>query len=441
MKWAECSDGSVIFRFGNASELAITNAEKSQSTSESANVNVKDLDKEDMSSTVDAVDVSDGESEVGESVSKKVGRNLKVKSQPKRKARRNTNRVSDVVKEKAASVVGIDSDTEKSSVDSSKHIHPKKEGSVDFDDVVKVEINNAPKGDGENISETEISTQLASSESSSKIEVPHGVKSQEERGGASEENGENVGKIEGNALNVASKMDIVPDVENSSPTLATSAVESEITTELASLESSSESEVTHGVKFQEENSVASNGNGETIGKIEGTTLNSESKMDSAVEEVHAQVAASKTRIKSEIKTQSTSLGASSSNIEVPHSLKFPEVGKDDRGEEVADLFEPSKELSDEHSINASKMLVMIEDANEDDVGKVKLNPSLSEVESTLNEAKVHKTLDESVDDDDIVKISKMVSSYFIYFSSLHMLFLCICIRVWTSQLTLYWVTL
>ncbi|XVF44734.1 hypothetical protein PTKIN_Ptkin02bG0147800 [Pterospermum kingtungense] len=580
----ECSDGSVIFRFGNANELAITKAEQSQPTNENAKVDIKvggkDLDKVDMSSTVTAVDVSDAEREVGDPVSKTVGRNLKVKSQPKRKARHNTNRVSDVVKEKAASGIGNDRETEKNSVGSSKHVHHK-EGSLELDNVVKVDNNNAPKGNGENISETEdisklsmtlkedlvpdvenispplaassveteINAELASSELGSKIEVPHGVKFQEEHSVASKENAEDAGKIEGNALNVESKMDIVPDVENISPplaasaveseiatelaslesssesevpkgvkfeeesidaserngenvgkiqgyalnvasktdtdpdvenispTLAASAVESEITTELASLESSSESEVPQGVnfqeeniaaskrngenvgkiegkalsmvfktdinpdaenvspplatsageseittesaflksgsesevpqgvKFQEENSVASDGNGEPVGKIEGIALNSESKMDSAVEEVHAQVAASETSIESEIKTQSTSLGACS-DIEVPHNLKFLEVGKDDSGEEVADLSVPSKEHSDKHSINASKMTVMIDDANEGDVGEVKLNPTLSEVESILSEAEVHKTLEESVDDD-IVKISKM----------------------------------
>ncbi|XWS63171.1 hypothetical protein CRYUN_Cryun06bG0073100 [Craigia yunnanensis] len=414
--------------------MEIIKAEQSQPTNESAEVVVKvgdkDLDKEDMSSTINAVDVPDGEREVGEPVSKKIGRNIKYKSQPKR-----ITRMFDVVKENATSVIGNERETEKNSVDSSKHIHPK-EGSVELDNVVKVENNNAPEGNGESISktegtsklcmvlkkdlvpdvekfspplaastvETEIITQLASSESGSQIEVPHGVKFQEENSIGSEGNGENVGKIEGNASNMLSKMEIAgPDVENVSPPLAASAVESEITTELASLESNSESELPHCVKFQEENSGASDG--ETVGKIEGTTLNMEPKMDLAVEEVCAQVAASETSIESEITTQSTSLGACS-NIEVPHSLKFQEIGKDNTVKEVAHLTVPSKEHSEEHSTNASKMLLMIEDADEGDVGEVKLNPTLSEVESILDETTVHKTVDESVDND-IAKSSKM----------------------------------
>ncbi|XVE93102.1 hypothetical protein REPUB_Repub01dG0161300 [Reevesia pubescens] len=497
----ECSDGSVIFRFGSAEEMAINKVKQSQPTNESAKVvdkvGGKDFGKEDMNSTVNVVDVSDGEREVAEPVSKKVVRNLKVKSQPRRKTRRNTIRVVDIVKEEAASVITNDRESEKFSVDSSKHIHPK-EGSVELADVVKVESNSAPESNGESISKTEdptnsnmvlkkdlvpelekvsppsaapaveseIATQLASSESVPKIEVPHSVKLQEEYTGASEGNGENVGKVEGtalnlvskmelvpdvekvsppfappaaeieipteltsleygsesevphsvkfqednsgasgNALNMVSKMDLVPEVKKASPPLPASAAESEITTELKFLESSTGSEMPHDVKFQEDDSGASDGNGETISKTEGTTLNTESKINLAVEEVPAQVAASETNIESEITTQSTSLGACS-DTEGPHSLKFQESGKDDAAEEVAHLSVPSKEHTEEHSIKASKMLVMIEDVDEGDVGEVKLNSTLSEVEKTLNEEAVHKTVDESVDND-IVKSSKM----------------------------------
>ncbi|XP_017971648.1 PREDICTED: probable protein phosphatase 2C 62 isoform X1 [Theobroma cacao] len=564
----ECSDGSIIFRFGNASEMAINKAEQSQSTNESGG---KDLDKQVMSSS-NVVDVSDGEPEVGESVSKKVGRNLKVKSQPKKKPRRNTARVVEVVKEKAASVIGNDTEIEKSSVDSSKHIHPK-EGSIELDNVAKVENSSVPEGIGESISKTEgttlntvsnmdvvpvvekvslplaasaveseittqlapsesdskievphgvkfqeentdafeengenvvkiegttlnmvskmdlapdvekvsppraasaveseITTQLYSSESSSKIEVPHGIKFQEENSGASEGNGENVNKIEGTTLNMVSKMDLVPDVENVSPPLAASAVESEITTQLASSESSSTIEVPHGLKSHEENSGASEGNGENVGKFEGTslnmvskmdlvpdvekvspplaasavesaitsqlaslesasesevphgvkfqeenagtpngnlestvkiggtTLNTESKMDLAMKEVCAEVAASENNIESEATTQSTSLGTCS-KMDVPHSFKFQESGKDDAGERVANLPMPSIEHSEEHNMNASKKLVMVD-------GEDKLNSTLSEVESILNETTVHKTVEESVDND-IIKSSKM----------------------------------
>ncbi|XVF01602.1 hypothetical protein REPUB_Repub04eG0102500 [Reevesia pubescens] len=505
----ECSDGSVIFRFGNASEMAINKAEQSQPTNESAKVGVKVgvkyLENEGISSTVNSADVSNGEPEVAEPVSEKVGRNLKVKSQTQKSPRRNTTRVVDV--EKAAFVVSGNEREIENSVDSSKHIYPK-DGSVELDNVAQVENTSAPERNGESISETkdtsstnlnmvlkkdlirgvekvspslaasavesEVTTELASSESGSRIEM-HSVKLQEENSGSSEGNGENVGKIEGTALNMVSKedffpevekdsppsvasaaeseiiaslesgskrevprgvklseentgasegndknigkiegsglnmmseMDLVPQVEEDSPPSAASAVESEMRTELASLESSSESEVPHGVKFQEDNSGAFDGNGETVGKIEGTTLDTESKIDLAVEKVPAQVAASKNIIESAITIKSTSLG-DCSNIEVPHSLKFQESGKDDAGEEVAQKSAPSKEHSEEHSINAAKMFVMIEDADEGDNGKVKLNSTLSEVESILNEATVHMIVDESVDSA-IVKNSKML---------------------------------
>ncbi|XP_021281205.1 probable protein phosphatase 2C 62 isoform X2 [Herrania umbratica] len=565
----ECSDGSIIFRFGNAREMAINKGEQSQSTNESVEVVTqvggKDLDEQVMSSS-NVVDVSDGEPEGGESVSKKVDRNLKVKSQPKKKPRRNTTRVVEVVKEKAASVIGNDTEIEKSSVDSSKHIHPK-DGSIELDNVATVENSSVPEGIGESISKTEgttlnmvskmdvvpvvekvspplaasaveseittqlassesdsktevphgvkfqeentdasegngekivkiegttlnmvskmdlvpdvekvsppraasaveseittqldslessskievphgikfqeensgasegngegttlnmvskmdlvpdvenvspplavsaveseITTQLASSESSSTIEVPHGLKSQKENNGASEGNGENVGKFEATILNMVSKIDLVPDVEKVSPPLAAYAVESAITSQLASLESASESEVPHGVKFQEENTGTSNGNLESTVKIGGTTLNTESKMDLAMKEVCAEVAASENNIESEATTQSTSLGTCS-KMDVPHSLKFQESGKDDASENFANLPVSSREHGEEHNINASKKLVMV-------VGEDKLRSTLSEVESILNEATVHKTVEESVDDD-VVKSSKM----------------------------------
>ncbi|XP_022763733.1 probable protein phosphatase 2C 62 isoform X3 [Durio zibethinus] len=432
----ECSDGSIIFRFGDEREMEINKADQSQATNESAKIVVKvgdqDLGKEDISS-INEVDVSDGEPEAAEPVSKKVGHSLKVKSQPKRKSRRNTTKLVDVVGEKVASVIiGNDTELEKKSVDPSKNIHPK-DGYVELDNVVKVQHDNAPEGNVESIRKTEgttnlnmvlkedivpdlkrvspplaasaveseILTQLASSESGSKIEVPHGVKLQEENSDSSEGHCENFGKIQGNALNMVLKMNLAPEIEKVSPPLAASAVESETTTELASLESGFESDVPHGVKSQEDNSGASDGNGKSVDKIEDATLNMESKMDLAVEEVRAQVAASER----EITTQSTSLGACS-NIEVPHSLKFQERGKDNAGKEVAHLSMPSKEHSEELSINASKMLVIIEDASVGDVSEVKLNSTLSEVESTLNEATVHKTVDESVDND-LLKSSKL----------------------------------
>ncbi|XVE49580.1 hypothetical protein DITRI_Ditri01bG0093200 [Diplodiscus trichospermus] len=154
---------------------------------------------------------------------------------------------------------------------------------------------------------------------------------------------------------MVSKINIVPDVENGSTPSAAFDVESEITTELASLESGCESEVPHGAKFEEEDSGAyggkceittqlaslqsgceselphgaklqeencdgaSDGNGETVGKTEGTTLNMESNIDLAVEEVRAQVEASQTNNESEITAQSTSIGHCS-NVEVPPSL-------------------------------------------------------------------------------------------------------------------------
>ncbi|KAL1180048.1 hypothetical protein V6Z11_A03G202300 [Gossypium hirsutum] len=675
----EHSDGSVIFRFGNASEMAIIE-DQTQTTDESAKVVAKvggkDLDKVDKSS-IKAVGVSDGDAAAVEPMKKKVGRNFQVKSQPKRKLRRNATKVTEVVKEKPASVVSDGRKVEKKSVDSSKNINTKDQLD-ELGDVVKVENNVVPKENGECISKTEGSsklnvaldqelvhhvemvstpltasvvesettTLLGSPELGSEVEVPHGVKLQESNKGGSEGSGENDGKTEDTALNMVSEMDLAPDIEKvspplgasdigseittesapsesglesevphsvkleeeenagaeenekaalplevsaieseittelapsesssksevphsvkleedenagaeekekasppleafaiesetttalapsessskskvpqsvklekeentgaeeegegigkiectilnteskialvadtekASPPLEASAIESEITTEsaplesgsksedpqsvkleeeedtsaeekgerigkfecttsnmeskmalvpdlekasppleapasgsetrteLASLELSSKSEVSHSVNLEEEENSGAGENGERIGKIESITLNMESKMDLAVGEVCAQVADSENSIESEIEIQSTSLGACS-NIEMPNNLEFQESGKDDAGEEVAQKSVPSKEHSNEESINASKMLVMIEDATEGEVGEIKLNSTLSEVESVLNEATVHTTTNKSVDND-IVKSSKML---------------------------------
>ncbi|KAG8498141.1 hypothetical protein CXB51_006754 [Gossypium anomalum] len=722
----EHSDGSIIFRFGNASEMAIIE-DQTQTTDESAKVVAKvggkDLDKVDKSS-IKAVGVSDGDAAAVEPMKKKVGRNFQVKSQPKRKLRRNATKVTEVVKEKPASVVSDDRKVEKKSVDSSKNINTKDQPD-ELGDVVKVENNVVPKENGECISKTEgssklnvaldqelvhhvemvstpltasvvesetttllgspelgsevevphgvklqetnkggsegsdendgktedtalnmvskmdlapdrekvspplvasdigseittelapsesgleskvphsvkleeeenagaeengegfgkiectilnteskmalvlntekaslplevsaieseITTELAPSESSSKSEVPHSVKLEEDENAGAEEKGEGIGKIECTILNTESKMALVPDTEKASPPLEAFAIESEITTELApsessskskvpqsvklekeentgaeeegegigkiectilnteskialvatekasspleasaieseittelaplesgsksedpqsvkleeeedtsaeekserigkfectttnmeskmalvpdlekasppleapasgsetrtelaSLELSSKSEVPHSVKLEEEENSGAGENGERIGKIEGITLNIESKMELAVEEVCAQVADSENSIESEIEIQSTSLGACS-NIEMPNNLEFQESGKDDAGDEVAQKSVPSKEHSNEQSINASKMLVMIEDATEGEVGEIKLNSTLSEVESILNEATVHTTTNQAVDND-IVKSSKML---------------------------------
>ncbi|KAK8529737.1 hypothetical protein V6N13_102639 [Hibiscus sabdariffa] len=632
----ECSDGSVIFRFGNASEMAIIE-DQTQVTDESAKVAAKvgrqDLDKEDENS-FKAVGVSDGDAEAVELVKKKVGRNLKVKSSPKRKQRRNATKVNEVVKEKAASAVNDDREGEEKSLDSSKQINPKG-GSNVVENVVKIETNSVPGGNGQitsknegssnfnvvlnqdlvhhvedvspplaasvveskittqldslelgseveiphgvkeenkgssegidlnddkteesavnmvskidiapdiekvsppleaSATETEITTELASLESSFKNEGPHGVQLEEEENTGAEENGDRIGKIEGTTLNVETKMelvpdiqkasppvaasaigseirielaslesssksqvshsvkleeeessgaedrgegigkiegitsdtesktnvvpdienaspplrtpaieieirtelassessskseaphsvnleeeegerigkievttlnmesktDIVPDIEKASPPLAAPSIESEIRTELDSLESSSKSEVPHSVKLEEEENSGAEANGERIGKIVVTTLNTESNMDLAVEEVYAQLSASENSIESENAIQSTSLG-DCSNIEMPHSLEFHESGKDDGGEAVSQKSVPSKE----HGINASKMLVMMEDADEGDVGEIKLNSTLPEVDSILNEATVNKSVDI-----DIVKSSK-----------------------------------
>ncbi|TYI37351.1 hypothetical protein ES332_A03G206100v1 [Gossypium tomentosum] len=679
----EHSDGSVIFRFGNASEMAIIE-DQTQTTDESAKVVAKvggkDLDKVDKSS-IKAVGVSDGDAAAVEPMKKKVGRNFQVKSQPKRKLRRNATKVTEVVKEKPASVVSDGRKVEKKSVDSSKNINTKDQLD-ELGDVVKVENNVVPKENGECISKTEGSsklnvaldqelvhhvemvstpltasvvesettTLLGSPELGSEVEMPHGVKLQESNKGGSEGSGENDGKTEDTALNMVSEMDLAPDIEKvspplgasdigseittesapsesglesevphsvkleeeenagaeengegfgkiectilnteskmalvldtekaalplevsaieseittelapsesssksevphsvkleedenagaeekvpdtekasppleafaiesetttalapsessskskvpqsvklekeentgaeeeekASPPLEASAIESEITTEsaplesgsksedpqsvkleeeedtsaeekgerigkfecttsnmeskmalvpdlekasppleapasgsetrteLASLELSSKSEVSHSVNLEEEENSGAGENGERIGKIESITLNMESKMDLAVGEVCAQVADSENSIESEIEIQSTSLGACS-NIEMPNNLEFQESGKDDAAEEVAQKSVPSKEHSNEESINASKMLVMIEDATEGEVGEIKLNSTLSEVESVLNEATVHTTTNKSVDND-IVKSSKML---------------------------------
>ncbi|KAG4159779.1 hypothetical protein ERO13_D02G195800v2 [Gossypium hirsutum] len=254
--------------------------------------------------------------------------------------------------------------------------------------------------------ESEITAELAPLESGSKSEDPQSVKLEEEEDTSAEEKGERIGKFECTTSNMESKMALVPDLEKASPPLEAPASGSETRTELASLELSSKSEVPHSVKLEEEENSGAGENDERIGKIEGITLNMEPKMDLAVEEVCPQVADSENSIESEIEIQSTSLGACS-NIEMPNNLEFQESGKDDAGEEVAQKSVSSKEHSNEQRINASKMLVMIEDATEGEVGEIKLNSTLSEVESILNEATVHTTMNQSVDSD-IVKSSKML---------------------------------
>ncbi|KAK8562725.1 hypothetical protein V6N13_018708 [Hibiscus sabdariffa] len=608
----ECSDGSVIFRFGNASEMELIE-DQTQTTDESATVVAKvgrqDLDKEDKSS-FEAFGVSDGDAEAVDPVKKKVGRNLQVKSSPKKKQRQNATNVTEVVKEKAVSVVsdGHGRESEKSSVYSSKQINDE-EPSDELENVVKIETNNVPEENGVSTSknesssnlnvvlnqnlvhdvekvspplaasvneseittqlgspelgfkvkvphgvkfqeenkgtsegsdendgktkesvlntasmidlipdiekvfpplavlaieseirtklasvesssksdvsrsvkleeeentgaeengerigdfestisnteskidsvpdveqaspplaapaienevrtelasvessskrevpdlelassplaapaiESEIRTELASVDSSSKSEVPHSVKLEEEENTGAEENGEIIGKIEGTTSNKKSTINVVPDIEKTFPPLAAAAIESEIRTELASLESTSKTEVPHSVKLEEEENTGAEEKGERIGKIKGTALNTEPKMDLAVEEVSTQVAASENSIESET-IQSTSSDACS-NIEMPHHLEFQVNGKDDDGEEGSQKSVPSKEHDKEHSINASKMLVMIEDVDEGDVGEIKLSSTLSEVDSIINEATVHRTVNQSVDSDTV----------------------------------------
>ncbi|KAL4281569.1 hypothetical protein GQ457_03G004700 [Hibiscus cannabinus] len=599
----ECSDGSVIFRFGNAGEMEIIE-DQTQTTDESAidKVGRQDLDKEDMSS-FEAIGVSDGDAEAVEPVKKKAGRNLQVKSSPKKKQRQNATNVTEVVKEKAVPVVSDGRESEKNSVDSSKQINPE-EPSDELENIVQIETNNVPEENGVTVStsknespgnlnvvlnqnlvqkvspalaasvieseittqlgspelgfkgvklqeenkgtsegsdendgktegsvlnmasridlipdiekvfpplavlaieseirtklasvesssksevsrsvkleeeenvgaeengegmgdfegtisnteskidsipdveqaspplaapaienevrtelasvessskgvvpdleqaspplaapaiESEIRTELASVDSSSKSEVPHSVKLEEEENTGAEEIGEIIGKIEGTTSNEKSTINVVPDIiEKTFPPLAAAAVESEIRTELASLESSSKSEVPHSVKLEKEENTGAEEKGERIGKIKGTALNTESKMDLAVEEVSAQVAASENSIESEITIQSTSSEACS-GIEMPHRLEFQVNGKDG-DEEGSQKSVPSKAHDKEHSINASKMLVMIKDADEGNVGEIKLNSTLPEVDSILNEASVHKTVNQSVDSDTV----------------------------------------
>ncbi|XP_039068685.1 probable protein phosphatase 2C 62 [Hibiscus syriacus] len=140
----ECSDGSVIFRFGNASEMAILEGQtqtNDESATAVAKVGREDLDKEDKSS-FEAVGVSVGDSESVEPGKKKVHRNFLVKSSPKRKQRLNANQVTEAVKEKAASVVSDDRESGKNSVVSSKHINPEEPSDDELENVVKIETDN-----------------------------------------------------------------------------------------------------------------------------------------------------------------------------------------------------------------------------------------------------------------------------------------------------------
>ncbi|TYH85132.1 hypothetical protein ES332_D02G244400v1 [Gossypium tomentosum] len=363
----EHSDGSVIFRFGNASEIAIIE-DQTQTTDESAKVVAKvggkDLDKVDKSS-IKAVGVSDGDAAAVEPMKKKVGRNFQVKSQPKRKLRRNATKVTEVVKEKPASVVSDDRMVEKKSVDSSKNINIKDQPD-ELGDVVKVENNVVPKENDECISKTEGSsklnvaldqelvhhvemvstpltasvvesettTLLGSPELGSEVEVPHGVKLQETNKGGSEGSGENDGKTEDTALNMVSKMDLAPDIEKVSPPLGASDIGSEITTELAPSESGLESEVPHSVKLEEEENAGAEENGEGFGKIECTILNTESKMALVLDTEKASLPLEVSAIESEITTE-LAPSESSSKSEVPHSVKLEEeenAGAEENGE-------------------------------------------------------------------------------------------------------------
>ncbi|XP_039035335.1 probable protein phosphatase 2C 62 isoform X2 [Hibiscus syriacus] len=512
----ECSDGSVIFRFGDASEMAIIE-DQTQMTDESAKVVAEvgreNLDKEDESS-FKAVVVSDGDAEAVEHVKKKVGRNLQVKSSLKRKQRRNATKATEV-KERAASVDSDDRESEEKSVDSSNHINLK-EGSDEVDDVVKIETNDVPGGNGqgtcknegssnlnvvldqdlvhhvENVSpplaasavestitsqldspeldsevevphgvtvnfqeenkgssagsdeidgkteesalnmvsnigfvpdikkvspplessatETEIITELDSLESSSKSKAPHGVKLEEEENTDAEENGERIGKTESTTPNMESKINLVPDVGQASPPLAAPAIESEIRTELASPESSSKSEVSHSVKLEEEGKTSAEENGEIIGKIEGTTSNTEgSKIDLVpdIEKVSPPLAAP--AIEREIRTD-LAASESSSKSEVPHSVKLEEEeensGAEEKGErigkiEVATLnTEPNMDLAVEE---VSAQLTASETSIESEIA-IQSTP-LPEVDSVFKEATVHKTVNKSVDSD-IIKSSK-----------------------------------
>ncbi|TYG80755.1 hypothetical protein ES288_D02G241300v1 [Gossypium darwinii] len=368
----EHSDGSVIFRFGNASEIAIIE-DQTQTTDESAKVVAKvggkDLDKVDKSS-IKAVGVSDGDAAAVEPMKKKVGRNFQVKSQPKRKLRRNATKVTEVVKEKPASVVSDDRMVEKKSVDSSKNINIKDQPD-ELGDVVKVENNVVPKENDECISKTEGSsklnvaldqelvhhvemvstpltasvvesettTLLGSPELGSEVEVPHGVKLQETNKGGSEGSGENDGKTEDTALNMVSKMDLAPDIEKVSPPLGASDIGSEITTELAPSESGLESEVPHSVKLEEEENAGAEENGEGFGKIECTILNTESKMALVLDTEKASLPLEVSAIESEITTE-LAPSESSSKSEVPHGVKLEEdenAGAEEKGEGIGKI--------------------------------------------------------------------------------------------------------
>ncbi|OMO60355.1 phosphatase 2C (PP2C)-like protein [Corchorus olitorius] len=344
----EGPDGSIIFRFGNAEEMALYQSEQSQPTKQKvkvvAKVGEKSSDRGEKSS-INAVDVSDEEGEVGGPVSKNVGRNLKVKSQPKRKARPRITKVVDAVEEKTAShVINNDTETDKNSIDYSKTVHPE-EGSIELD-------NDAPEVNGECTT-----------------------------------------------LNMVPKIDIVPDVEKVSPPSA-SEVGSEITSQLHLSESDYKIEVARGIKFEEENTSASEGGGENVGKIENTTSDTEPKINLAMEEVSTHVAASESHIENENTAQSTSLG-SSYDMDVPHSLKLQESGKGDTGEEVAHMSVPSKQHTEEHSVSGSNKSVMIEDADAcaGDIGEVELKSTLSEANSILNEVTEHRTVGEFVEND------------------------------------------
>ncbi|KAE8672691.1 putative protein phosphatase 2C BIPP2C1 [Hibiscus syriacus] len=356
----ECSDGSVIFRFGDASEMAIIE-DQTQMTDESAKVVAEvgreNLDKEDESS-FKAVVVSDGDAEAVEHVKKKVGRNLQVKSSLKRKQRRNATKATEV-KERAASVDSDDRESEEKSVDSSNHINLK-EGSDEVDDVVKIETNDVPGGNGqgtcknegssnlnvvldqdlvhhvENVSpplaasavESTITSQLDSPELDSEVEVPHGVtvNFQEENKGSSAGSDEIDGKTEESALNMVSNIGFVPDIKKVSPPLESSATETEIITELDSLESSSKSKAPHGVKLEEEENTDAEENGERIGKTESTTPNMESKINLVPDVGQASPPLAAPAIESEIRTELAS-PESSSKSEVSHSVKLEEEGK------------------------------------------------------------------------------------------------------------------
>ncbi|KAE8670058.1 putative protein phosphatase 2C BIPP2C1 [Hibiscus syriacus] len=339
----------------NESLQILTSAKLGESNDESATTVAKvgreDLDKE-VKSSLEAVGVSDGDAEAVESRKKKVGRKLPVKSSPERKQRLNATQVTEVVK-KAASVVSppMGASVIESEINSQL-------GSPELSSKVEVphgakfpdENKGIAEGSDENDSKTEeivlkmeskidlipaigkvsppleasaTETELASLESSFKSDVPRRVKLEKEENTGADKNGERIGKIEGTTSRMETQMNLVPDIEKASPPLAVPGIESEIRTELAFLESSSKSEVSHSVKLEEDENTGAEENGERIGEIEGTNSNTEFKIDSIPDLEHASPARAAPAIETAIRTELTSVEASSKS-ELPHNVKLKE---------------------------------------------------------------------------------------------------------------------